>query len=103
MQSARGSLIPATAGLAVTGGNRRRLRATGVSLEDRQDLLGHEAGRVTTHYSFERDCLRGPLFTVARRCAHEIAIEAYVLVSAICGGTGEATHQRRLATVLRPG
>jgi integrase len=29
----------------------RRLRAAGVSLEDRQDLLGHEAGRVTTHYS----------------------------------------------------
>jgi integrase len=29
----------------------RRLRAASVSLEDRQDLLGHEAGRVTTHYS----------------------------------------------------
>jgi integrase len=26
----------------------RRLRAAGVSLEDRQDLLGHEAGRVTS-------------------------------------------------------
>lgn len=29
----------------------RRLRAAGVSLEDRQDLLGHRSGRVTTHYS----------------------------------------------------
>lgn len=29
----------------------RCLRAAGVSLEDRQDLLGHESGRVTTHYS----------------------------------------------------
>ncbi len=29
----------------------RRLRATGVSFEDRQDLLGHKAGRVTTEYS----------------------------------------------------
>lgn len=29
----------------------RRLRAVKVSLEDRQDLLGHYAGRVTTHYS----------------------------------------------------
>lgn len=29
----------------------RRLRAAGVSLEDRQDLLGHKAGRITTHYS----------------------------------------------------
>jgi integrase len=29
----------------------RRLRAAKVSLEDRQDLLGHEASRITTHYS----------------------------------------------------
>jgi integrase len=28
-----------------------RLRASGVGLEDRQDLLGHYAGRITTHYS----------------------------------------------------
>jgi len=29
----------------------RRLRAAGVSLEDRQDLLGHWNGKITTHYS----------------------------------------------------
>ncbi|EKD45285.1 MAG: hypothetical protein ACD_69C00355G0003 [uncultured bacterium] len=29
----------------------RRLRAAGVSFEDRQDLLGHTSGRITTHYS----------------------------------------------------
>lgn len=29
----------------------RRLRAAGVPFEDRQDLLGHRSGRVTTHYS----------------------------------------------------
>jgi integrase len=29
----------------------RRLRAAGVSFEERQDLLGHRSGRVTTHYS----------------------------------------------------
>ncbi|MGZ8941530.1 MAG: tyrosine-type recombinase/integrase [Methylobacter sp.] len=29
----------------------KRLRAMGVSLEDRQDLLGHHAGRITTEYS----------------------------------------------------
>ena len=29
----------------------RRLRAAGVSFEDRQDLLGHLSGRITTHYS----------------------------------------------------
>ncbi len=29
----------------------RRLRSAGVSFEDRQDLLGHRSGRMTTHYS----------------------------------------------------
>jgi integrase len=29
----------------------RRLGAAGVSFEDRQDLLGHKSGRMTTHYS----------------------------------------------------
>jgi len=29
----------------------RRLGASGVSFEDRQDLLGHRSGRITTHYS----------------------------------------------------
>ena len=29
----------------------RRLRAAGVSFEDRQDLLGHKSERITTHYS----------------------------------------------------
>ncbi len=29
----------------------RRLRAAGVNNEDRQDLLGHKSGRITTHYS----------------------------------------------------
>ncbi len=27
----------------------RRLRAASVSFEDRQDLLGHKSGRITTH------------------------------------------------------
>ena len=29
----------------------RRLRAAGISFDDRQDLLGHRSGRITTHYS----------------------------------------------------
>ncbi len=29
----------------------RRLRSAGVSFGDRQDLLGHKSGRITTHYS----------------------------------------------------
>lgn len=28
-----------------------RLRAAGISYEDRRDLLGHKSGRITTHYS----------------------------------------------------
>ncbi len=28
-----------------------RLRAAGISFEDRQDLLGHKSARITTHYS----------------------------------------------------
>jgi integrase len=47
-----------------------RLRAAGVSFEDRQDLLGHRSDRITTHYSApdvarlveaaERVCVRRP-------------------------------------------
>ena len=29
----------------------RRLHAVGVNFEDRQDLLGHRSGKITTHYS----------------------------------------------------
>ena len=29
----------------------RRLRSSGVSFEDRQDLLGHKSARIRTHYS----------------------------------------------------
>lgn len=57
-----------------------RLRAKGVSLEDRQDLMGHKSGRITTHYSpalianliaaVERICDLGsrksPAFTILR-------------------------------------
>ena len=56
-----------------------RLRAAGVSYEDRQDLLGHKSGRITTHYSApdiarlieaaEKVCTRRPN-TVLRIAAH---------------------------------
>lgn len=60
----------------------RRLRAAGVGFEDRQDLLGHKSGRITTHYSqvelinliqaVNKVCEDGdrrPVLTVLRRAA----------------------------------
>ena len=60
----------------------RRLRAAGVGFEDRQDLLGHKSGRITTHYSqvelinliqaANKVCEEGnrrPVLTVLRRVA----------------------------------
>lgn len=53
----------------------RRLRAAGVSFEDRQDLLGHKSQRITTHYSAaelsslvtaaNKACVRGNAFILA--------------------------------------
>ncbi len=60
----------------------RRLRAAEVGFEDRQDLLGHKSGRITTHYSqvelinliqaVNKVCEDGdrrPVLTVLRRAA----------------------------------
>ena len=46
----------------------RRLRAAGVSFEDRQDLLGHRSGRITTHYSAVE---LGSLFEAAETVAEQ--------------------------------
>jgi len=46
----------------------RRLRAAGVSFEDRQDLLGHRSARITTHYSgAELSCL----LAAANKVSHQ--------------------------------
>jgi integrase len=62
-----------------------RLRAAGVSYEDRQDLLGHKSGRITTHYSApdvsrlieaaEKVCVRRPN-TVLRVSRHTILTQS---------------------------
>ena len=44
----------------------RRLRAAGVSYEDRQDLLGHRSGRITTRYSMAE--LSSLLASANRNC-----------------------------------
>lgn len=46
----------------------RRLRAAGVSFEDRQDLLGHKSSRITTHYSSAE---LGNLIAAAERVCEE--------------------------------
>ena len=46
----------------------RRLRAAGVSLEDRQDFPGHRSGRITTHYPAAE---LGNLLTAANQVAGE--------------------------------
>jgi integrase len=45
-----------------------RLRAADVSFEDRQDLLGHNSGRITTHYSAAE---LGNLIAAANRACKE--------------------------------
>ncbi|HXH54313.1 MAG TPA: tyrosine-type recombinase/integrase [Gammaproteobacteria bacterium] len=58
----------------------RRLRSVGVSFEDRQDLLGHRSGKITTHYSSAElqnlyaaankicgECPSGVILTLLRR------------------------------------
>jgi integrase len=47
----------------------RRLRAAGVSFEDRQDLLGHKSERITTHYSAPE--LRNLIDAANRVCGGE--------------------------------
>lgn len=62
---------------------KARVRAAGVSFGDRQDLLGHKSGRITTHYSgaelanlisaaekvCEDDSRKSPATTILRRKA----------------------------------
>jgi hypothetical protein len=74
----------------------RRLRAAGVSFEDRQDLLGHLSQRITTHYSAadlerlviaaNRVCGSGgdrPALVVLRRgtsgCVHKMRTDTRIL------------------------
>jgi integrase len=58
----------------------RRLRAAGVSLEDRQDLLGHKSGRITTHYSAPEI---GNLLAATNRIADSRGIHARTVLRLI--------------------
>jgi integrase len=51
----------------------RRLRSAEVSLEDRQDLMGHKSGRITTHYSAAE--IRNLINAVEKLCERDQAPE----------------------------
>lgn len=64
----------------------RRLRAAGVSFEDRQDLLGHKSGRITTHYSAAEI---GNLINAANKvCEHDTNSPTLTLLK--CAGYAPA-------------
>jgi integrase len=56
----------------------RRLRAAGVSFEDRQDLLGHRSARITTHYSSAE--LRNLLDSANKVCIEQSNIPILTLL-----------------------
>lgn len=64
----------------------RRLRSAGVSFEDRQDLLGHKSGRITTHYSAAEI---GNLITAANKvCKNKDDFCSPTLTLLRCADTG---------------
>jgi integrase len=79
----------------------RRLRAAGVSFEDRQDLLGHRSGRITTHYS-AAELTR--LIEAAESVVDRIGCrpELVVLRGTLNVGSRKTPASRRLAPVSRP-
>jgi hypothetical protein len=77
----------------------RRLRAAGVSFEDRQDLLGHKSQRITTHYSAAE---LGNLMTAANKaCVRSNAsILAAPSMSQRMGSANELAPQKLAAQDL---
>ncbi len=75
----------------------RRLRAAGVSFEDRQDLLGHKAGRITTHYSAAEI---GNLITAANKvCEAKQGIGNSTLTLLRCTNAGSNPEKINLGQV----
>lgn len=70
----------------------RRLRAAGVSFEDRQELLGHKSTRITTHYSAVE---LGSLIA-----ASEKALERGLSRVSIDNGSLRQTPQREISKPL---
>ncbi len=73
----------------------RRLRAAGVSFEDRQDLLGHKSGRITTHYSGAE---LSNLITAAEKVCGDGARKSPALVVLKQKAAGGVTSNRLMST-----
>ncbi len=71
----------------------RRLRAAGVSLEDRQDLLGHKSARITTHYSSAE---LAHLLDAANKVCEPQQIQTMTLLRLLNNTKGSRkTHERK--------
>lgn len=75
----------------------RRLRAAGVSFEDRQDLLGHKSGRITTHYSAAE--LSRLLAAANSVVARENSRPELVVLKGALHGDSRKTHASAVRTV----
>ena len=71
-----------------------RLRAAGVSFEDRQDLLGHRSGRITTHYS-------APDLTRLLHAANSICEQQRATVLRLAGNA--AKHSGKIPAIANSG
>ena len=75
----------------------RRLRAAGVSFEDRQDLLGHRSQRITTHYSAAE---LSRLIEAAERVTEQNGRRPELVV--LRGRVGTNSRERRPRSKVRP-
>lgn len=79
----------------------RRLRAAGVSFEDRQDLLGHRSGKITTHYSAAE--LASLIEAANRVCDHDGRNPSLVILKGVIQRVpaklpqGEREHHRKIS------
>jgi len=73
----------------------RRLRAAGVSFEDRQDLLGHKSGRMTTHYSAAE---LSNLIEAAEKACRAGSRKSPAVVALKQKAAGEAISNRLMST-----
>jgi integrase len=75
----------------------RRLRAAGVSFEDRQDLLGHKSSRITTHYSAGE--IQNLIHAANKVCRREGGTAALTIIKQARGNVVPFSHANRKGTI----